>query len=170
MKPPPGDSRSSVRQPPATRFEFSLLAAGVHHLLQRPHRRPEAPVLPDRELYPRPVAGVDDGARVGDRERERLLAEDVLPGLRGGERLLAMQRVRRGEHHRLDRAVAQRIVEMAAFERIDRSSETDALALRGRRHQALAPAAQADDRRLDHSGSMPACLMSRDHFSISFLM
>src|SRR5438105_1079579 len=36
----------------------------VHHLPQRPHRRPEAPVLPDHELDASLVAGLDHGARI----------------------------------------------------------------------------------------------------------
>ena len=61
------------------------------HGLQRAHGRPEAPVMPDCQHHAGALAGPDHRARVGCAQRERLLAEDVLAGLRRGDGLAAVQ-------------------------------------------------------------------------------
>src|SRR6266850_2371682 len=59
--------------------------------LQRAHGRPEAPVVPDGQYHAGALACLDHRARVGCAQRERLLAEDVLAGLRRGDSLAAVQ-------------------------------------------------------------------------------
>ena len=58
--------------------------------LQRPHGRPEAPVMPDRQHHAGALAGPDHRARVGCAQRERLFAEDMLAGSRRGDGLGAV--------------------------------------------------------------------------------
>ena len=70
--------------------------ARLQHGLQRAGRAVPAPVLPDREYHARLGTGIHRGLRARAGERERLLAEDVLTGRRSRDRLLSMDRIRRG--------------------------------------------------------------------------
>src|SRR5258708_7350488 len=74
------------------------------------------------------------------------------------------------EHHRLDRRVAERVLEMRALRDVDLAHEADVLAFRDRGAQRLPPAPEADEGGGDHSGWMPACRMSRDQRTVSLLM
>ncbi len=131
--------------------------ARVDDALQRLHRGPEAPVVADGENDARAPARIQHRLAVRDGQRQWLLAEHVLAGLRGGDRLLAVQRVRRGEHHRLNGGVAQQIGEVRAFGWVGSGREADALALaRHRFHQAAAPAPQPDHRGVHHARFIPA--------------
>jgi hypothetical protein len=145
------------------------LAAGDDSL-QLLHCGPEAPVVADGEAHASVPAGRGHGARVCGLERERLFAKDVLSRLGRGDDLLAVQRMRRCEHHGLDRRICERVRELGAARDVDLAHETDAAALLDRFLQRAPPAAKAHDGGVDHSGWMPACRMSRDHFTISLLM
>ena len=66
--------------------------------------------MPDAERDAGLAAGRDRGLRVRDGQRERLLAEHVLAG--GGRRfdLRAVARVRRRQHHGIDRLVGEHVL------------------------------------------------------------
>ncbi len=137
-------------------------------LAQGSERRPEAAVVADREHDAGRAAGLDHAQRVAQLEGERLLAEHLLAGLGARHDLLAVQRVRRRQHDRLDRRIAQHVGQ--AFGRreavrggvvadlvdaaVDPAHEAQprALALH-RLDEALAPAAEPDDRGVDHDGA-----------------
>ena len=79
--------------------------SGLHELAREPDRRDEAVVE---------AGGVDDSRVLGRAphrvrlvgcERERLLAEDVLSGVRGGDGRLRVQRVRAAVHEETDARV-----------------------------------------------------------------
>ena len=76
-------------------------------LAQRHHFRVKAAVVAQAERDARLLGRRHRRRRVGRRQRERLFTEDVFPRRRGRHDLRAMQRMRRGQHHRLDRRVGQ---------------------------------------------------------------
>src|SRR5258707_7084300 len=93
--------------------------------------------------------------------------------------------MRRGEHHRADREVGERLGvaggelepmpggEFARRARVRFDAEDEAQALRFSLHrldEGAAPAAEADDGGVDHCGSIPASRTSFVHLTISFLM
>jgi hypothetical protein len=129
-----------------------------------------APVESDRQHAVRVGAGSHGGSGRSRRQGERLLHEDVLAGAGGCHHLLGVLRVRRREHDGIDVRISERgsvIGEKAeavdARERaclVERSRdggrEADAVALTLRAlDEILAPAAEADDGRSDHSGFLP---------------
>ena len=158
----------AVRARPAeVSFDVEQLPepAVLEHALHLAQRGLEAPVVADGE---RDLALGAHGNRplaFGARQAERLLDEHVLAGLGRRRDLLRMRRVRRGEHHRIDRTLFQEFVivgdeadavcaaEVGCLLRRARGAgrETDgvALALDGR-DEVLAPGAEPDDCRLDH--------------------
>ena len=75
---------------------------GLNLLPQRRHLGMEAPVVAEPERDAGLLRRRHGGFGVGLRQREGFLAEHVLAGLRRGDRLRRMQRVRRREHHRID--------------------------------------------------------------------
>ena len=81
-------------------------AVGEHagDLLQRGL---EAPVVADGERHLVLGAGLHRSRRLRGRQAQRLLGEDMLARARGGDDLLRMHGVRRGQHHRIDRRVGQ---------------------------------------------------------------
>ena len=85
----------------------------VHDLLQREHARVVLEQVPDHQQPPRLGGGRNRQLRVGDRLRKRLLDEAVLARLEhpGGER--RVRRHRRREHDRVERGVAQQLIEVA---------------------------------------------------------
>ncbi len=58
-----------------------------------------APAVPHGQDHAGPSAGLGGASRICNRERERLLHEDVLPGLGCGDDVLRVERVRRREEH-----------------------------------------------------------------------
>ena len=101
------------------------------------------------------------------REAERLLGEDMLARARGGDDLLRVHGVRRGQHHRIDRRIGQHGLEArlqgnavlaaeflgAARRARGAGDELDQVALALHAvHQVLAPAAHADDRGAHRGG------------------
>ncbi len=76
------------------------------------------------------VAGCRDGIATGDGQRQRLLAQHVQSGIERGHRQLGMERVGRGDHHRVqpgDQHLAQ-----SGVERRDAVAGADGGADRGR--------------------------------------
>ena len=71
--------------------------AGAHALAHCAEEPVEAPVVADLEQHSGTLARLDGTARLGDVEGERLLAEDVLAGLRGRDDHVGM-RVGRRRH------------------------------------------------------------------------
>jgi hypothetical protein len=118
-----------------------------------------------RQLNPTASTRRRRGVRAGRRQREGLLGEDVLAGARGGDDLLGVLRVRRGEDDRVDARIGERsrvvpdegdAVGLRERARLrprahDARREADlvALALRAL-DEVLAPAAQPDDGGPDH--------------------
>src|SRR5581483_3092913 len=135
-------------------------------LAQRDHLRVEAPVVAEPERRAGALDRLDRGLGVGARERERLLAEDVLAGVRGGDHLRRVLRVRRREDDGVDLRVGEQLLVA--------SGQAEALRLRELLHlrphrsrragdeadrvaraldgldQRLAPPAEADDRCVHH--------------------
>src|SRR5690606_32781433 len=69
----------------------------------------EAAVEAERERHPGVATGIDRTLRALAGERERLLDEYVLARCRRLHHLLAVLRMRRGEHDRIDLRIAQNV-------------------------------------------------------------
>ena len=97
---------------------------------QLPHGGPETAVVPDGEDHAGPPAGSDHGHCIGCMERKRLLAKHVFAGLRRGDHLLAVQRVRRCKHDGAHRWIGQRICKLALWQYcgVDFTNEPDPIA------------------------------------------
>ena len=89
VRPPPGDSSGDNRQPLviALRVFVAVVTFDVEdrpelaarqRFAQRADRWPEAPVMADGEHHAGVAAGAEHPRRVGARQRQRLLAEDLL--------------------------------------------------------------------------------------------
>src|SRR5262249_49558638 len=133
------------------------------HRLDLAQRRLEAPVVADREGQLPLGARRDRAGGLLERQTERLLDEDMLPGLPCGGELFAVLRVGGGEDDGIDVAIQYFFV---AFEKRDplplaeflgaRGSaraacdEADALAALDRAHEILSPGADTDDPRAQH--------------------
>ena len=76
--------------------------AGLDVFFQRQHRRLEAALVADAELYAGRLAGIDRPARAGGSQSERLFAEHVPARLGALNHLSLVQRVRRGQDHGVD--------------------------------------------------------------------
>jgi hypothetical protein len=74
----------------------------VEQLLHSDVLRREAELLGVHELHVRLAAGLDHAVGVGQRRRQRLLADHVLPGLRGRDREIGVQVVGASEHDQVD--------------------------------------------------------------------
>ena len=121
---PPGDSSGCARQASgvsASPCERGLLGADrhdrpetllLHRLPQHCHRWVKPPVEADRQHDARCFGGSNSCLRVGDRKGEGLLHEHGLAGASGARDLLRMETVRRSEHDRVDRGVAQNRVQI----------------------------------------------------------
>src|SRR6202011_1772295 len=83
--------------------------AFVRELAHSADRRPQTAVVADAERNTGFAAGGERGARVGERKREGLFAEYVLPRRRRGFDLAAMLRVRRRQHNSVDLRVGENI-------------------------------------------------------------
>ena len=139
--------------------------AGFDVAPQRLHRGPQPAVVADAQLHARGPARLDHAPRVIEREGERLLAEHMLAGGRGGDHLREMRGVRRGEDDGLHGGIAEdhgvigvhreavgRRELARGFQRgVHRPHEAQsrALALHGL-DQAAAPSAESDDGGIDH--------------------
>src|SRR3954453_2155278 len=107
------------------------------------------------------------GLSIFDSERERLLTEHMLTYGGGGLDLLAVLRVRRRQHHRIDRSVGEHVLvrranaemhlvrEIAHRVGLERhaTGETHQLAVALRTPQLLAPPAKPDHRGVQHRSS-----------------
>src|SRR5262249_41078595 len=132
-------------------------------------RRLESPVVADRERRLALRARRDRAGRLLVRQAERLLDEDVLAGLRGGDDLLAVPRMRSGKNDGVDVAAEEVLV---APEKRDAvllaevfgacggasraRDETDALAAFDRPYEVLPPVADPDDPRAQHARMIQA--------------
>ena len=126
----------------------------------------EAPVVAQAERHAGLLGGGDGRFRVRFRQRKRLLAEDVLAGLRRRDDLRAVQRVRGGKDDRVHVRIRQRLrVRLMEGEAVRRAERFVVVGLRPRRRrdklqvlahalhgldQRLPPPAEPDHRRLDH--------------------
>ena len=136
---------------------------------QRGHRWPEAAIVSDREHCARLPAGVEHPRRIGAAERQRLFAEHLFSRGGAGHHLRGMQRMRRRQQHRVDRRIRQHGIEAAGqLQMMFGAKATRAVdigfdgandfepRMTGRRPDELpAPAAEADNRRVDHRESFP---------------
>lgn len=139
-----------------------LAAAG--NIAQRPHRWPKPAIVSDGEDDTGRVAGIEHPRGVVAAECQRLFAEYVL--LRGcrGDHLRQMQRMRRGEQNGIDGVVGEHGVEIGgqvefmfgakasrAFDvGLDRSGQFQAAVAVCCTNQVAAPAAEPDNRAMDH--------------------
>ena len=150
--------------------------AVVEHALRLLQRRLEAPVVADgeRDLLLRAGRHRLRGALRVD--AERLLDEDMFAGLCRGDDLLAVKRMRRRQHHRIDLAVGEHLfvalhqadalllaVELRRRRRARRAGdEADQLALALHRlDQIASPGADADDRCADHCNRQRPCFSNQ---------
>src|SRR5688500_16787669 len=148
-------------------FDMQDLAelARSRDTLQRLHRGPQTPVVPDREHDARATARLYHRRSVGDVERKRFLAEYLLAG--GGRCFdhRAMQRMWGREDHGFDRGIAKYGAEVGTQWKtvfpgkfaqpirrgVDAADKADALALALHGlDKILAPSAEADDRSVYH--------------------
>ena len=81
--------------------------AGLHALAQLHHFRMEAAVIAEPERDPGLLHRRDRILRFLLGQRERLFAIDMLALLRGGDHLRGVQRMRRGQHHRVDLRIGE---------------------------------------------------------------
>ena len=111
---PPVIAAEAVGAGPAEiAFDMQQLAepaVGEHagDLLQR---RLKAPIVADGERNLVLGTGLHRGRRLRGRQSQRLLGEDMLARARGGDDLLRMHGVWRGQYHRIDRRVGQHRLE-----------------------------------------------------------
>jgi hypothetical protein len=128
-------------------------------------RREEPFVGADSQHHPSLSAGIDRAHRVGLVQGQRLLAEDRLSCLCDGNDLVTVQRMRRRDRDRVDAAVGDhrgglgdelksvlgRKVAVRFGIAADRASEVEPIASAlNRLDEGSAPAAEADDRGVDH--------------------
>ena len=83
--------------------------AAINHAPQFAHARPEAFVGADAEQHARLLARIHRAHRIGLCQREWLFAKHGFARLRAGDDLLRVQRMRRGQHHRLHARIKQRV-------------------------------------------------------------
>ena len=139
--------------------------AAVHQRLQFAHRREAALVVAGAERYARLVAGLDRARGLRARQRQRLLAPHRLAGAGDRGHLLHVQRMRRRQKDRLHLRILDRVRELGGepeavllrevahlvrlLAHAMHEAQARALALH-RPDERFAPAAEADDRRIDH--------------------
>ena len=152
--------------------------ARPHALAQLGHLRMEAAVIAEPQGDTGLADGCDRVFRVFPRQCERLFAEHVLVGFRRGDHLRGVQRMRGGEHHRVDLAVGQQGVvarrepqALGLGEGLDlrrhgagrAGDETDLVARFRQLHQRLAPPAEPDNRCFEHASSPIVIFLGAPH-------
>ena len=95
-------------------FDMHHLADGAvgHHALELAHRGKAALVVAEREGHAGLLRGGDGARGLGAREGQRLLGPDRLAGRRHRGNLLNVQRMRRGQKHRLHARIGDRFFEV----------------------------------------------------------
>src|SRR3984893_5073464 len=133
------------------------------HQLVHGRKKPLTGTDPEHDLGR--AAGLDGARRFGLFQGQRLFAKDRLSRRRDGDDLLAMQRMRRRQHDRLNVAISEhrldpanefepmlcRKVAMLVRIAADRARKTQPFAVAlDRLDEGLAPPAETDDRGIDH--------------------
>ena len=141
------------------------------------HRRLEAPLVPDAEHDAGLLACVDHALRACGGQRQRLLAEHLLPGRDRFEHLRLVLAVRRRDDHRLDGTVRKNLVQrrgepqaVLAREVCDGGRghvygvrDADVLAVFDAGRDLLSPPAESHDRRFQHAqNSLPISASSEN--------
>ena len=139
------------------------------HRLHLAQRRLEAPVVADGERHLASGARRDRSPGLLERQAERLLDEHVLAGLRRGDDLLAVPRVRGGQYDGVDVVFQQFFVASEKRNAVPPAEffspggrarragdEANGVAALHRAHEVLPPVADADDRRAKHACMIPS--------------
>src|ERR1700738_1262543 len=165
------------RQPPAgddiLRIFIAVMAFDVKDraqfaarncVSQHAHRWPEAPVMADGESDACFAASVEHPSRIGLAQREWLIAEHLLSRGGTGDHLCGMQRMRRCQQDRADRAIREDRVQIVGQLKmmfsakavrsfdvgLDGTDDLQPLVAERGLDEIAAPAAQADHRSWNH--------------------
>ena len=102
-----GELKARARAPEGLGLEGPAHRAVLDERLHLPVARRPAVAVPHREDLSRRAPGREDGPRLGQGVRDRLLHPDVLPGPEGGLDLRPVDAVRRGDQDALDGGIGQ---------------------------------------------------------------